>query len=140
MKLLPTFLIIIISINVYLSSTTETDTEDDEEEGGVDASVINFHSYYSCYFNKYFNISSDQDNPRRDKVRRAEKYARAGLSVLAPVRGQLAGGGRQHQPEQPQYGLCVLDVLDLAGVEGVEARGRGGLGLPLPWPSYTGLG
>ena len=73
MKLLQTFLIIItISRNVYLSNTTDTGTEDDEEEEGVDPGVLNFHDYYSCYFNKYFNISSDEDNAKRDKVRRAD--------------------------------------------------------------------
>ena len=72
MKLLQTFLMVIISRSVYLSNITNTDAEDDEEEEGVDAGVLNFHDYYSCYFNKYFNISSEEDNARRDKVRRAD--------------------------------------------------------------------
>ena len=70
MKLSQTFLVVIISRYVGLSYTTHTDTE--EEEEGVDAGVLNFHDYYTCYFNKYFNISSDEDNAKRDKVRRAD--------------------------------------------------------------------
>ena len=74
MKLLHTFLMIIISRNLYLSYTT---APEDEEEG-VDAGVLNFHDYYTCYFNKYFNISPDQESPRRDKVRRVAKNKRLG--------------------------------------------------------------
>lgn len=76
MKLSQTLIMMIISRNVYLSHTTGTDTAEEEEKGGVDAGVLNFHKYYTCYFNKYFNISSEQDNPKRDKVRRDDKYAR----------------------------------------------------------------
>ena len=65
---------IIISRNLYLSYTT---APEDEEEG-VDAGVLNFHDYYTCYFNKYFNISPDQESPRRDKVRRVAKNKRLG--------------------------------------------------------------
>ena len=70
MRLSPTFILIIISRNVSFSYTTDTDTEEEAAKQGVDTGVLNFHKYYSCYFNKYFNISSDQDNARRDKVRR----------------------------------------------------------------------
>ena len=76
MKFSQTFLMIIISSYVCLSNTSDTDTEDEEEEEGVDAGVLNFHDYYTCYFNKYFNISSDEENPKRDKVRREGKYYR----------------------------------------------------------------
>ena len=72
MKFSQTFLILIISRYVCLSNTT--DTEDEEEEEVVDAGVLNFHDYYTCYFNKYFNISSDEENAKRDKVRKYDKY------------------------------------------------------------------
>ena len=76
MKLSQTFHMIIILKYFCLSSTTDSDTEDEEEKEGGDGGVLNFHDYYTCYFNKYFNISSDEDNPKRDKVRREDQYYR----------------------------------------------------------------
>ena len=57
MKLVTAVNVIIITVNL-----SHIFTED------VDPGVQNLHDYYSCYFNKYFNLSSEEESERRDQV------------------------------------------------------------------------
>ena len=92
MKLLKAVIVIIVSRNVSLIITEDVD---------ADAGVLNFHDYYSCYFNKYFNISEDEETERREKVKVSSAPVLQ-LSLYLVVRELLAGVRRGHQPDQPE--------------------------------------
>ena len=54
-------IVFIISTKVSLIIT---ETVDPDKANGV----LNLHDYYTCYFNKYFNVSPAVEDERRDKV------------------------------------------------------------------------
>ena len=54
-------IVFIISTKVSLIIT---ETVDSDGANGV----LNLHDYYTCYFNKYFNVSPSVEDERRDKV------------------------------------------------------------------------
>ena len=56
--------VLISFIVITSSSLIITDTSDEDVPSGL----LNFHNYYTCYFNKYFNVSGSQESERRDKV------------------------------------------------------------------------
>ena len=98
-----------------------------------------FSSYYRCYFDKYFNISSNSTNPDRWPQ---DKMLSLQLSCIDyfddyHLQGQLRdehcdqlGVGRRGRP---QPGLRGLDVLGQPGLDpGLAQHRRADLGIQPP--------